>query len=80
MMKRTTHHSCQPGIDLVPKKDQKLLHDALMDIFDHPCRTTFYKHLRDYRNIPFNVKLSVDRLFSEMFGIPEEKVWKTWED
>ena len=76
---RIKHYSCQPGIDLVPKKDQKFLHESLMKIFENPCKTTFYKHLRDFRNIPFEIKMSIDRLF-ESLGIPEEKVWRVWEE
>lgn len=80
MNKLTTHHSCLPAIEAVPKKDQPLLKDRLMEIFGNPCRTTYYKYINDYRNIPFNIKMQLDRLFTEEFGIAPECIWTEWTD
>lgn len=80
MNKLTTHHSCMPAIEAVPKKDQGNLKSSLMEIFGNPCKTTYYKYINDYRNIPFNIKTELDRLFTEQYGIEPDAIWKVWTD
>ncbi|MCQ2064727.1 MAG: hypothetical protein MJY66_02580 [Bacteroidaceae bacterium] len=78
MKKNILHYSCQRAVDAVPKQFQKELRQSLSEIFGNPCRTTYYQHLRDYRNIPFEVKTRVEDLFTSRYHIPKDRIWTIW--
>lgn len=77
-MSVTIHYSCRPGIELVPKKDQEDLKYKLMEVFGSPAYTTYYLKIRDYKNIPYHVKASIDNIFSG-YGISPVDAWHIWQ-
>jgi len=79
-MTKTIHHSCLPAIEQAPHCDQQLIRERLMEIFGSPCRTTYYKHIKDYPDIPFRIKTEIDEFFLSRYHLSEEQIWKTWQD
>lgn len=80
MPKAIIHYSCLPGIGLVPKKDQDILRKGLMEIFGNPCKAAYYQKIKDFPNIPYDVKVKIDGLFFNIARISEFDIWKTWTD
>ena len=65
-----THYSCRPGLELIPTKYQLEVRRELMEIFGCGMRC-FYKRVKDYQGIPYEVKLAVDSLFARYNLSPE---------
>lgn len=77
-MKRTVYHfSCRPGLDLIPREKKKDFYLALSSVMGSPCRTVFYRNIRDWKDIPYMAKLAMDSLFAA-YGVSEDRVWKIW--
>lgn len=79
-MKKKAHYSCRPGIEATPKMYLRQVRDGLKAIFGCKSPSFYYERVKDYVNIPYETKVSVDKLFKEVAGLEPEQIWSIWYD